>query len=133
MHLKTWLAAGYLLAKRQTDAAALALESFEAARQVGLRHREAEARHVLGEIAASAQPPQIEEAEGHYRAALALADELGMQPLVAHCHLGLGRVYRREGEHPEALEHLTIAATLYRDMDMAYWLEQAEGETRQLA
>jgi tetratricopeptide (TPR) repeat protein len=127
-YLKSWLAAGYLLAKRQTDAAPLALESFEAARQMGRTPREADARHVLGQIAASAQPPQIEEAKGHYRAALALADELGMRPLVAHCHLGLGKLYRRTGKRERAQEHLAIATTMYREMDMQFWLEQAETE-----
>jgi class 3 adenylate cyclase/tetratricopeptide (TPR) repeat protein len=130
MHLKIWLAAGYLLAKRQTDAAALALESFAAAHQVGRTPHEADARHVLGEIAASAQPPQMEEAEGHYRAALALADELGMQPLVAHCHLGLGKLYRRTGKREQAHEHLATATTMYREMDMRFYLEQAEVEMR---
>ncbi len=128
-----WLAAGYLLAERQTDAATLALESLEAARQVGLTPREAEARHILGQIAASAQPPQIEEAEGHYRAALALSDELGMRPLVAHCHLGFAKLYRRTGQREQAREHLTTATTMYREMDMRFWLGRAEAAQRELA
>ena len=57
---------------------------------------------------------------------LALADELGMRPLVAHCHLGLGKLYRRTGERQRAHEHLTTATTMYREMDMRFWLEQAE-------
>ena len=132
IYLRGWLAAGYLLAERQTDAATLALESLEAARQVGRRAREADARHILGHIAASAHPPQIEEAEGHYRAALALADQLGMRPLVAHCYLGLGRLYRRTGKPEQAREHLTTATTMYREMGMTYWLEKAEAEMRSL-
>jgi hypothetical protein len=52
----------------------------------------------------------------------------GMRPLVAHCHLGLGRLCRRTGKRQEAKEHLTTAMTLYREMDMTYWLEQAEAE-----
>jgi len=51
-----------------------------------------------------------------------------MPPLVAHCHLGLGRLYRRTGKPQEAQEHLTTATTMYREMGMAYWLEQAEAE-----
>jgi tetratricopeptide (TPR) repeat protein len=69
-----------------------------------------------------------EEAERYYREALALAKELGMRPLVAHCHLGLGKLYRRTGKREQAQEHLTTATTMYREMDMPYWLEQAEVE-----
>jgi lipopolysaccharide biosynthesis regulator YciM len=61
-----------------------------------------------------------------YRAAMTLATELGMRPLVAHCHLGLGNLYRRTGDIAKAVEHLTTAATMYREMDMGFWLEKAE-------
>jgi hypothetical protein len=60
--------------------------------------------------------------------ALALAGELGMRPLVAHCHLGLGKLYRRTGKREQAHQHLTTAATMYREMDMRFWLEQAGPE-----
>jgi hypothetical protein len=53
-----------------------------------------------------------------------------MRPLVAHCHLGLGKLYRRTGKRQEAHEHLTTATTMYREMDMRFWLEQAEAELR---
>ena len=69
----------------------------------------------------------------YYREALALADELGMRPLVAHCHLGLGKLYRRTGKREEAHEHLTTATTMYREMGMRFYLEQAEAEMRELA
>jgi hypothetical protein len=52
---------------------------------------------------------------------------------MAHCHLGLGKLYRRTAKGEQALEHLTTATTMYREMDMRYWLEQAEAEMRQLA
>jgi hypothetical protein len=51
---------------------------------------------------------------------------LGMRPLVAHCHLGLGKLYRRMGDREQASEHLTTATAMYREMDMRFWLEQAE-------
>jgi hypothetical protein len=57
---------------------------------------------------------------------LALASELGMRPLVAHCHLGLGTLYRRTGKEEQAREHVTTAATMYRDMGMGFYPEQAE-------
>jgi uncharacterized protein HemY len=65
-------------------------------------------------------------AERHYQQARAVASGLGMRPLVAHCHLGLGKLYRRTGDHQQAQEHLTTAATMFREMDMRFWLEQAE-------
>jgi Tetratricopeptide repeat len=62
----------------------------------------------------------------HYGAALTLASELGMRPLVAHCHLGLGKLYRRIGNREPAREHLQTATTMYREMDVRLWREQAE-------
>jgi hypothetical protein len=53
-----------------------------------------------------------------------------MRPLVAHCHLGLGRICRSTGKRQQAQEHLTTATTMYRAMDMRFWLEQAEEELR---
>ncbi len=49
-----------------------------------------------------------------------------MRPLIAHCHLGLGRLYRRTGKREQAREYLMIATTMYREMEMRFWLEQAE-------
>jgi hypothetical protein len=84
------------------------------------------ALRLLGDVAARRDPP--EHAEGRYREALALADERGMRPLVAHCHLGLGTLYRRTGDGAKAQEHLTTAATMYREMGMTYWMEKAQAE-----
>ena len=39
---------------------------------------------------------------------------------------GLGKLYRRMGKRQEAQEHLRTAATMYREMEMLFWLEQAE-------
>ena len=55
-----------------------------------------------------------------------------MSPLVAHCHLGLGKLYRRTDQREQAREHLTTATTMYREMDMTYWLAQAEAELHAL-
>ena len=63
-------------------------------------------------------------AQGHYREALALAETLGMRPLVAHCHLGLGRLYGRKKKRQEADEHVARAVAMYRDMGMRFWHEQ---------
>jgi hypothetical protein len=53
-----------------------------------------------------------------------------MRPLVAHCHLGLGTLYRQKGEGAKGREHVTVAANMYREMDMSFWLETAESERR---
>ena len=56
-----------------------------------------------------------------------------MRPLVAHCHLGLAKLYRRTDKREHAREHRTTAATMYREMDMRFWLEQAKAEMREPA
>ncbi len=130
--LQGWLAEGYLLVERLADAIATAMQSLDTSRHTRRRGNEAHVLRVLGDIAASAQPPQMEEAEGHYRASLALAAERGMRPLVARCHLGLGSVYRRTGKSVEARERLTSAASMYSEMEMRSWLEKAERELGEL-
>jgi hypothetical protein len=75
----------------------------------------------------------VEDAPGYHREALALADKLGMRPLGAHCHFGLGKLYRRTDKREQAQEHLRTATTMYCEMDMQYWLEQAEAEFVRLA
>jgi len=123
------LGEGYLLAGRLEEAHARAAEALEFARTHHERGYEAASLRLLGEIHAHREPPAIESAEECYNRALALADELGMRPLAAHCHLGLGKLYRRTSQQEEAQEHLTTATTMYREMDMRFWLEQAEAET----
>jgi hypothetical protein len=64
---------------------------------------------------------------------MALASDRGMRPLVGHCHLGLSRLYRRTHQREQAREHLSTATGMYREMDMRFWLEQAEAEMKALA
>jgi AraC-like DNA-binding protein len=58
------------------------------------RGHEAWALRLLGEIHAHRGPPDVEVAEEYYHESLALAEELGMRPLAAHCHFGLAKLYR---------------------------------------
>jgi tetratricopeptide (TPR) repeat protein len=88
----------------------------------------AHAVHLLGDIATHPDRFDAERGEAHYRQARALAEPRGMRPLVAHCHLGLGKLYRSTGKREQAQEHLATATAMYRDMDMRFWLEQAEAE-----
>jgi len=115
--------------------ACLLLGRLDEARDMGNRALEyspshpgsaAHALHLLGDIATHPERFDADNGEAHYRQALALAEPRGMRPLVAHCHLGLGKLYRRTGKREQAQEQLTTATTMYREMGMTYWLEQAE-------
>jgi class 3 adenylate cyclase/tetratricopeptide (TPR) repeat protein len=92
----------------------------------------AHALHLLGDVATHPDRFDAESGEACYRKVLALAAPRGMRPLVAHCHLGLGSLYRRTDSRGQAREHLTIATTMYREMAMGFWLEQVEAEMRVL-
>ena len=83
---------------------------------------------LLGEIAVRETQPDLNEAEVRYREALALAEELGMRPLQAHCHLGLGKLYRRVERIEEAQQELAVAVAMLREMGMTFWLPEAEAE-----
>ena len=117
--------------------AALPLGRLDDARRLGDRAVESSPRqpgfathalHLLGDVATHPDRFDAERGEAHYRQALALAEPRGMRPLVAHCHLGLAKLYRRTGKRPPAHEHLTTATTMYREMDMRYWLAHVERE-----
>jgi tetratricopeptide (TPR) repeat protein len=90
---RVYLSEAYLRAGRPSDARAMAERLLAQGRERGERSTEARGRHLFGEIAMQCDPPNAEEAEAHYREALALAEELGMRPLQAHCHLALGSLY----------------------------------------
>jgi tetratricopeptide (TPR) repeat protein len=128
----TDLAEAYLRVGRVQDAATRATMAVESARERGERGFEAWALRLEAEIALAAQPPDAAAAEERYREAKELAGVLEMRPLVAHCHLGLGRLSIRTGERREAQRHLAVAATMYQEMDMRFWLEQAEREVKNL-
>ena len=87
----------------------------------------------LGEVHTHASPPDAQQAETAYRRALALAEPRGMRHLVAHCHRGLGKLYRRTGKREQAQEHLAPATTMYREMAMTYWLEKTETAMSELS
>jgi tetratricopeptide (TPR) repeat protein len=90
------------------------------------------ALHLLGDIATHTDNFDAETGEAHYRQALAFAEPRSMRPLVAHCHLGLSKLYQRTGRQKQAREHLTTATAMYREMDMSFYLQQAEAVTREL-
>ena len=123
-----WLSEAYLLAGREADARAAAQRALGLAYQHKERGHEAYTLLLLGEIAAREDPLDIGKAEDHYRQALALAEDLGMRPLIAHCYVGLGKLYRRIGNYEKAKAHLTDGVAMMREMEMGVWLEKAEAE-----
>ena len=123
---EAYLSAGRLADARMTVASALAFT---------VEHRErgyqASALRAMGAIAARQEPPDVEAAEAQYREALTLAEDLEMRPLQAHCHRGLGKLYRKIGRVDEARVELSQAVAMLREMSMQHWLPEAEAELAQ--
>ena len=126
------LGEGYLRAGRVDDALRHAQHAVEVCRQHQQRGHLAWALRLLGEVAAQHDPSQLEDAADYYRQALALAEDLGMRPLQAHCHLSLGKLAVQTGRHDAARLELTAAIELYRAMEMTFWLPEAETALAQL-
>ena len=121
-----YLGEAHLLAGRRDDAAAVARRALDLVHRQKERGNEAWVLRLLGDIAAHADPPDPESAEGYYVQALARANELGMRPLVAHCNLGLAKLYRAIKDDVKADKQLITAVTMYREMEMRFWLEEAK-------
>jgi len=126
------LGEGYRLADRVGDAAGVAEQGLRLARDHGERAYEARALRLLADVALRSDPCATERAVEQATRALALADELELRPLAAHCHLTLGRV-STHAENPEAAKrHLGRAAALFREMNMGLWLSETEAELQRL-
>jgi tetratricopeptide (TPR) repeat protein len=127
----TELSEACLLVGRVDEASALAARLLELSRTHTGRGHQAHAYRLLGEVARRRNPLDVDQAVSHYRQALALAEELGLRPLQAHCHLGLGTLYAQTGQRQQAHAELSTAIDLYRAMDMTFWLPQAEAALAQ--
>ena len=119
-------------AGRLEEALALAESALALACAQQERGNQAYALRLLGDIAAHRTPPDVDQATAYYQQAHALAEELGMHPLQAHCHLGIGTLYSRMGRAEPARAELTTAIALYRAMDMTFWIPQAEAALAQV-
>jgi tetratricopeptide (TPR) repeat protein len=131
-HCSLSLGEAQLLAGRLEDAHALAEKALAITRAHQERGHQAYTLRLLGDIAVRREPPESASAETHYRQSLALAEELGMRPLTAHCHLGLGTLYLQAGLHEQARTELSAAIALYQAMSMTFWLPQAEATLAQI-
>jgi tetratricopeptide (TPR) repeat protein len=129
----THLSQGYLSAGRMEEALHYAHLALKRAQECKRRCYQAYALHLLGEIAVHQKPPEVEQAEAHYREALALAEELGMRPLKAHCHRSFGMLYSQTSHSEHARAELFTAIEMYRDMEMTFWLPQAEATLAEVA
>jgi tetratricopeptide (TPR) repeat protein len=127
-----WLSEVYRLSGRSEEAWQRACQALDLARQDKERANEAQALYQLGVVHAHADSPDVVQAEAHYQQALALAEDLGMGPLAAHCHRGLGTLHAKVGRLEQARAELSAAIDLYRAMDMTFWLPQAEAALAQV-
>ena len=125
-----YLSEAYLLAGRRDEAADLATRALTFARTLQARGIEAYALWLHGEIHAQ-QEPLAGEAAAYYQQALALAKELGMRPLQAHCHLALGTLSTKRGQLAQARVELSTAIELFHMMGMTFWLPRAQATLAQ--
>jgi tetratricopeptide (TPR) repeat protein len=121
-----WLSEAYLRAGRLEEAGAQAQQALEFAQAHQERGHAAYALWLLGEVAAQRASLEAAQTAAYYQQALALAEELSMRPLQAHCHLSLGTLYAATGQREQARAALSASITLYREMEMTFWLPQAE-------
>jgi tetratricopeptide (TPR) repeat protein len=126
------LSEAYLLTGRLVEAHTRAVQALDLARQYQQRGNQAWALWLLGESTAHQASPELAPAAGHYRQALALAEELGMRPLQAHCHRGLGTLYAASGQREQVRAELAVAMEMYQSMDMTFWLPETEAALAQV-
>ena len=131
-HCRLALSEALLLAGRLDEAHALAEQTLELAGAHHERGNEAWSLRLHGEIAMHREPPDIELAIPSYQQALTLANALGMRPLQAHCHRGLGTLYAATGQREQARTALSTAMEMYRAMEMTFWLPETEATLAQM-
>jgi DNA-binding NtrC family response regulator/tetratricopeptide (TPR) repeat protein len=127
------LGEAYLRAGRLDEADAAGRRALEMARERSERGHEAYALHLLGELMARRTPGDLGAADAALRDAAALAEELGMRPLRAHCHTSRARLEGRAGRIASARRLYAAGLEAFREMDMPFWRQRAEAEAAALA
>jgi len=128
----TELSETLLLVGRMDEASTYAGRLLELSRTHTGRGYQAHAYRLLGDVARRREPLDVAQATAHYHQALALAEELGMRPLQAHCHRGLGTLYAATSQREQARAALSTAIEMYRSMEMTFWLPQTEAALAQM-
>jgi len=121
-----YLGEALLLLGHTEEALQQARCALEVSRAQHERGHEAYVLRLLAEITAHQEPLDVKAAAAAYRLALDLTEELGMRPLTAQCHFGLGRVGQRAGQRQLSEPYLTTATIMFREMGMSHWLKRAE-------
>jgi uncharacterized protein HemY len=98
----------------------------ELARQYKEPGHGALALKLCADIAGCRANNRIEQSLAGYQDALKIAVALGMRPLQAHCHAGLGKLYARVDDWAQAQRELERANELYHAMAMTAWLPLTE-------
>ena len=129
----TWHGQACLLAAHLDNALKHAKQALALAIETKEQGYQAWALKLLGDIAARKNSPGSEPPAEYYNRALALAKELGMRPLEAHCHMGLGGLYVATDTRERAHAEFSTAKELYDSMGMTFWLMQAEVALKPLA
>ena len=124
---------GYMLAGRTEAAEALARHGLKVSHETNDKGSRAWLLRILGDLIARSSPLKAEPAEANYAESLGLAQELGMRPLQAHCHLGLGQIHAQAKEPAKARSELLAAVELYRVMSMPFWQSKAEAALAELS
>jgi class 3 adenylate cyclase/tetratricopeptide (TPR) repeat protein len=128
----SWLSEAYLRLNRTDDAIASATHAYELASASKQKAKQAHSLRMLGAAHASANRDHLDRAAGYYAEACALAGQLGMRPLQAHCQLGLGQVRRHQGRSEDARRHVLEAISTYSALGMQHWLRAATSEFPEL-
>ncbi|MGO9932378.1 MAG: ATP-binding protein [Steroidobacteraceae bacterium] len=128
-----WLGEARLLMGAVEEASELANDALRSTRERHEAGLEAWALRLAAEVTTQHEAVDVPGAEELYRQAMRKADDLGLRPLAARCHLGLGSLYRRAGKDQHARRHLEPAAALFREMQMRLWIDRVDAELRMLA
>jgi tetratricopeptide (TPR) repeat protein len=128
----TILSEAHLHAGDLEAACTFAEQALELSRTYKERGNEACVLRLYGDITMQHEHADSKQAEADYQQALALADDLGMRPLAAHCHRSLGMLYRQTGQVEQARVALSAAIKLYHEMEMSFWLPETEAALAQV-
>jgi tetratricopeptide (TPR) repeat protein len=125
-----WLSEARLLMGAVGEAGALAADALDSTREKHEAGLEGWALRLVAEVTTQREPLDVSGAEDQYQQAIRQAERLGMRPLIARCHLGLGSLYRRAGKDQDARAHLATAAGFFREMQMRLWADRVDAEVR---